>query len=76
MPDKSEDGFGAVWGMQRVLLLASPRDFCIGADRTIEAVEHAFARHGSPVFARRTIFRNGAIVGEVERSRSVFLQRA
>ena len=48
------------------LLLASPRGFCAGVRRAIEAVRDALALHGPPVYVRRPIVHNMEVVRTLE----------
>jgi 4-hydroxy-3-methylbut-2-en-1-yl diphosphate reductase len=48
------------------VLLAAPRGFCAGVRRAIAAVEGALARHGPPVYVRRPIVHNDAVVRALE----------
>ena len=56
------------------LLLASPRGFCAGVRRAIQAVRDALARHGAPVYVRRAIVHNIAVVRELEREGAIFIE--
>jgi len=56
------------------VLLAAPRGFCAGVRRAIEAVEDALAIHGAPVFVRRPIVHNLAVVRTLEAKGAVFVQ--
>jgi 4-hydroxy-3-methylbut-2-enyl diphosphate reductase len=56
------------------VLLAAPRGFCAGVERAIATVEDALALHGSPVFVRRPIVHNLAVVRSLERKGAVFVQ--
>lgn len=57
-----------------VLLLAAPRGFCAGVRRAIQAVRDALAEHGPPVYVRRAIVHNLAVVRELEREGAVFVE--
>jgi (E)-4-hydroxy-3-methyl-but-2-enyl pyrophosphate reductase len=59
---------------QRRVLLANPRGFCAGVERAIEAVEQALQQHGPPVYVRRAIVHNRAVVKHLERHGAVFVQ--
>ncbi len=59
---------------ERRVLLANPRGFCAGVQRAIDAVEQALALHGAPVFVRRAIVHNQAVVDKLERQGAVFVQ--
>jgi 4-hydroxy-3-methylbut-2-en-1-yl diphosphate reductase len=58
----------------RELVLASPRSFCAGVVRAIEAVERALDRHGPPVYVRRQIVHNAHVVRRLEQRGAVFVQ--
>lgn len=59
---------------QRRALLANPRGFCAGVDRAIEAVEQALRLCGAPVYVRRAIVHNTAVVERLEQLGAVFVQ--
>lgn len=56
------------------LLLAAPRGFCAGVRRAIQAVRDALAIYGPPVFVRRPIVHNLAVVRALEAEGAVFVQ--
>ena len=56
------------------LLLASPRGFCAGVSRAIDAVRDAIALHGPPVYVRRPIVHNLAVVRELEAEGAIFVE--
>lgn len=58
----------------RIVLLANPRGFCAGVQRAIDAVEQAIERHGAPVYVRRAIVHNHAVVQRLEALGAVFVQ--
>lgn len=58
----------------RRVVLANPRGFCAGVRRAIEAVEQALERFGAPVYVRRAIVHNGAVVEQLEQAGAVFVQ--
>lgn len=55
------------------LLLAAPRGFCAGVRRAIDAVSDALALHGAPVYVRRPIVHNLAVVKSLEAQGAVFV---
>ncbi len=57
-----------------LVLLAAPRGFCAGVTRAIEAVEAALRRYGPPVYVRRAIVHNLAVVRALEAQGAVFVQ--
>jgi 4-hydroxy-3-methylbut-2-en-1-yl diphosphate reductase len=56
------------------LLLASPRGFCAGVRRAIDAVRDALAVHGAPVYVRRPIVHNLAVVRDLEAEGAIFVE--
>lgn len=56
------------------LLLATPRGFCAGVRRAIDAVRDALAVHGAPVYVRRPIVHNFAVVRSLEAQGAVFVE--
>lgn len=58
----------------RRVLLANPRGFCAGVQRAIDTVEQALSRHGAPVYVRRAIVHNRAVVERLEQLGAVFVQ--
>jgi 4-hydroxy-3-methylbut-2-enyl diphosphate reductase len=57
----------------RQVLLAGPRSFCAGVERAIAVVEEALRRHGPPVYVRRQIVHNAAVVAALEAEGAVFV---
>jgi 4-hydroxy-3-methylbut-2-enyl diphosphate reductase len=56
------------------ILLAAPRGFCAGVRRAIDAVVDALERHGAPVYVRRPIVHNLAVVASLEAQGAIFVQ--
>jgi 4-hydroxy-3-methylbut-2-enyl diphosphate reductase len=56
------------------IILAAPRGFCAGVQRAIDAVEEALARFGPPVYVRRPIVHNRAVMRALEAKGAVFVQ--
>jgi 4-hydroxy-3-methylbut-2-enyl diphosphate reductase len=56
------------------VLLASPRGFCAGVRRAIDAVRDALRVHGSPVYVRRAIVHNRSVVRQLEAEGAIFVQ--
>ncbi len=56
------------------VLLAAPRGFCAGVRRAIAGVEAALERHGAPVYVRRPIVHNLAVVRDLEAKGAVFVE--
>ena len=57
----------------RQVLLASPRSFCAGVERAIEIVELALKRSGAPVYVRKQIVHNAAVVAALEQRGAIFV---
>jgi 4-hydroxy-3-methylbut-2-enyl diphosphate reductase len=55
------------------VLLASPRGFCAGVDRAVQAVELALGEFGSPVYVRREIVHNSHVVDDLRGKGAVFV---
>lgn len=60
-------------GSPRRVLLATPRGFCAGVVRAIDAVERALATYGPPVYVRRPIVHNQAVIARLERLGAIFV---
>jgi 4-hydroxy-3-methylbut-2-enyl diphosphate reductase len=56
------------------ILLASPRGFCAGVRRAIQAVRDALRVHGAPVYVRRPIVHNLRVVRTLEAEGAVFVE--
>ena len=56
------------------VLLAVPRGFCAGVRRAIAAVEEAIHRFGPPVYVRRPIVHNLAVVRALEAQGAIFVE--
>jgi hypothetical protein len=56
------------------VLIANPRGFCAGVRRAIDAVSDALEHHGAPVYVRRPIVHNRAVVASLEAKGAVFVQ--
>ena len=55
------------------ILLASPRGFCAGVERAIQAVEDALRHTDRPVYVRHEIVHNGRVVDDLKRQGAVFV---
>lgn len=55
-------------------MLANPRGFCAGVVRAIEAVERALDLYGPPIYVRRPIVHNRAVITRLEALGAVFVQ--
>jgi len=59
---------------QRQLLIASPRGFCAGVERAIEVVNRLLEIHGAPLYVRREIVHNKAVVEDFRARGVVFVE--
>jgi 4-hydroxy-3-methylbut-2-enyl diphosphate reductase len=57
----------------RRVLLASPRGYCAGVDRAVEAVEKALDQHGAPIYVRKQIVHNRHVVETLEARGAIFV---
>src|SRR5215204_7570118 len=58
----------------RKVLLATPRGYCAGVDRAVEAVERTLELHGAPVYVRKQIVHNVHVVRALEARGAVFVE--
>ena len=58
----------------RTLLLASPRGWCAGVERAVDAVEQVLELHGSPVYVRKQIVHNIHVVRDLEAKGAIFVE--
>lgn len=56
------------------IILATPRGFCAGVRRAIDAVRDALRRHGAPVYVRHAIVHNLTVVRELEADGAIFVE--
>jgi len=56
------------------LVLAAPRGFCAGVRRAINAVADALKEHGRPVYVRRPIVHNRAVMASLEAQGAIFVE--
>jgi 4-hydroxy-3-methylbut-2-enyl diphosphate reductase len=56
------------------ILLWSPRGFCAGVVRAIDAVERALAKYGPPVYVRHEIVHNRYVVESLKAKGAVFVE--
>ncbi|HUZ27679.1 MAG TPA: 4-hydroxy-3-methylbut-2-enyl diphosphate reductase [Solirubrobacteraceae bacterium] len=61
-------------GSPQTLLLATPRGYCAGVDRAVQAVEHALDLYGAPVYVRKEIVHNKHVVDELRTRGAVFVE--
>src|SRR5436190_3738957 len=57
------------------VLLASPRGYCAGVDRAVQAVEQALDLHGAPVYVRKEIVHNKHVVEQLSRRGAIFVDQ-
>lgn len=55
------------------ILLATPRGYCAGVDRAVDAVEKALALYGAPVYVRKEIVHNKYVVQTLSRRGAIFV---
>ncbi len=55
------------------VLLATPRGYCAGVDRAVQAVERALEVYGVPVYVRKQIVHNVFVVKSLEARGAVFV---
>ena len=60
-------------GSSKRVLLASPRGYCAGVDRAVEAVEQALEQHGAPVYVRKQIVHNVHVVETLQARGAIFV---
>jgi 4-hydroxy-3-methylbut-2-enyl diphosphate reductase len=58
----------------RTLLLASPRGWCAGVERAVDAVEQVLELHGPPVYVRKQIVHNIHVVRDLEAKGAIFVE--
>src|SRR5829696_6592498 len=56
------------------IVLCSPRGFCAGVVRAIDAVERALAIYGAPVYVRHEIVHNKYVVETLKRKGAIFVR--
>jgi 4-hydroxy-3-methylbut-2-en-1-yl diphosphate reductase len=59
----------------RRLVLASPRGYCAGVDRAVQAVEQALDLHGPPVYVRKEIVHNKRVVADLRERGAIFVDQ-
>ena len=60
-------------GMEKKVLLASPRGWCAGVERAVEIVERSLAHYGPPVYVRKQIVHNLHVVRGLEAKGAIFV---
>ena len=56
------------------IVLASPRGFCAGVERAIDAVEKALAKYGRPVYVKHQIVHNSHVIDDLRKEGEVFVE--
>ena len=56
------------------ILLAAPRGYCAGVDRSIEVGERALELHGAPVYVRKEIVHNKFVVERLTERGAIFVE--
>ncbi len=57
----------------RRLLIARPRGFCAGVERAVGVVERLLALHGTPLYVRKEIVHNQAVVEDFRKRGVIFI---
>ena len=57
----------------RRILIATPRGYCAGVDRAVDAVEKALELYGAPVYVRKEIVHNKYVVETLSRRGAIFV---
>ena len=57
----------------REVIVVAPRGFCAGVTRAIDSVRLALQRFGAPVYVRRAIVHNAAVVSQLAEEGAVFV---
>ena len=57
----------------RHLLIARPRGFCAGVERAVGVVERLLAVHGTPLYVRKEIVHNQAVVEDFRKRGVIFI---
>ncbi len=61
-------------GTDRQVLIASPRGFCAGVERAVGVVEHLLESHGTPLYVRKEIVHNQAVVSDFKDRGVIFIE--
>jgi 4-hydroxy-3-methylbut-2-enyl diphosphate reductase len=56
------------------ILLANPRGFCAGVERSIEIVERALRLYGAPIYVRHEVVHNRYVVDDLRNKGAVFVE--
>ncbi len=60
--------------MAKKLLIVNPRGFCAGVERAIEVVDRLLEKHGTPLYVRREIVHNKAVVEDFRNRGVIFVE--
>ncbi|MFP7695761.1 4-hydroxy-3-methylbut-2-enyl diphosphate reductase [Trueperella sp. LYQ143] len=55
------------------ILVATPRGYCAGVDRAVDAVEKALELYGAPIYVRKEIVHNKFVVETLSRRGAIFV---
>lgn len=55
------------------ILIATPRGYCAGVDRAVDAVEKALELYGAPIYVRKEIVHNKFVVDVLSRRGAIFV---
>jgi 4-hydroxy-3-methylbut-2-enyl diphosphate reductase len=58
----------------RQLLIARPRGFCAGVERAVGVVERLLETHGTPLYVRKEIVHNQAVVEDFRKRGVIFIE--
>ncbi len=58
---------------EKKILLATPRGYCAGVDRAVDAVEKALELYGAPIYVRKEIVHNKFVVETLSRRGAIFV---
>jgi len=70
---RAEGGWFVQAQRHKQLLIARPRGFCAGVERAVGVVEHLLATHGTPLYVRKEIVHNQAVVASFRQRGVVFV---
>jgi len=59
---------------KRQLLIASPRGFCAGVQRAVGVVQRLLETHGTPLYVRKEIVHNQAVVEDFRKRGVIFIE--
>ena len=58
----------------KTIILANPRGFCAGVDRTISIVEKALEKFGAPIYVRHEVVHNKFVVDGLRAKSAIFIE--